>query len=58
MWALDIYHSLGNSSYSEFKDPAQALKWMLNRYPESEIDLNVRSLGWYEKNMSDPSDTI
>lgn len=58
MWALDIYHSLGNSSYCEFKSPAQALKWMLNRYPESEIDLNVRSLGWYEKNMSDLSDTI
>jgi len=57
MWALDIKHGIGNSSYAEFKTPAQALNWMLNRYPESEIDLNIRSIGWYNK-MSDLSDTM
>lgn len=57
MWALDIKHSLGNSSYAEFRTPAQALGWMLKRYPESEIDLNIRSIGWYNK-MSDLSDTM
>ena len=49
MWALDIKHGLGNSSYAEFRNPAQALKWMLNRYPESEINLSVKSLAWYFK---------
>jgi len=58
MWALDIKHSIGNSSYAEFRTPAQALGWMLKRYPESEIDLNVRSIGWYHGQMSVPSDTI
>lgn len=52
MWALEVYHSLGNSSYCEFKTPAEALKWLINRYPKSEIDLNVRSLGFYEEQMS------
>jgi hypothetical protein len=58
MWALDIKHSLGNSSYSEFRTPAQALNWLIKRYPESEFDLNIRTLGWYNRQMSDLPDTI
>lgn len=53
MWALDIKHSLGNSSYAEFRNPAQALNWMLKRYPESEINLNIRSMGWYNTHLTD-----
>jgi len=49
MWGLDIRDSLYHSSYAEFRNPAQALNWMLKRYPESEINLSVRSLGWYFK---------
>jgi hypothetical protein len=58
MWGLDIRDSLYHSSYAEFRNPAQALNWMLKRYPASEINLSVRSLDWYHGQMSVPSATI
>jgi hypothetical protein len=52
MWGLDVYVSLGNSSYCEFDTPAQALKWLINKYPKTEFDINVQTLGSYEEKMS------
>ena len=49
MWALDIRDSLGHSSYAEFRNASQALKWIMNRYPDKELNISVRSIEWFNK---------
>lgn len=48
MWALEI-QQYGHSSYAEFKSPAHALKWFMERYPDHELNINIRSIGWFNK---------
>ena len=58
MWALDVRDTLYHSSYVEFRNPAQAVKWIMNKYPDKQINLSIRSIDWYHKEMSDLPDTI
>ena len=47
-WALNI-QGYGHSSYSEFDTPAQALNWLMFYHSDKELDINVRSIAWYNK---------
>jgi len=52
MWAIDVRDSIGHSTYNEFRSPSSALKWLLAKYPDKELNLTIRSLSWYHKEMS------
>jgi len=56
-WAVDIRTGLGTSSYAEFDTIAEAMDWLLNKYPDKELNITLRSLNWYHR-MSEAYDTI
>jgi hypothetical protein len=58
MWVVDVRDSIGHSTYKEFYTPSSALKWLLAKYPDKELNLTIRSLAWYHKEMSVLDDTI
>ena len=58
MWVVDVMDSIGHSTYKEFYSPSSALKWLLAKYPDRELNLTIRSLAWYHKEMSVLDDTI
>jgi hypothetical protein len=58
MWVVDVMDSIGHSTYKEFYSPSSALKWLLAKYPDKELNLTIRSLAWYHKEMSVLDDTI
>jgi hypothetical protein len=58
MWAVDVRDSIGHSIYQEFRSSSSALKWLLNKYPDKEINLTIRSIAWFHKEMSEIDDML
>lgn len=43
-WALEIKLGLGHSEYNEFNTPSKAIKYLIDKYGDKEIELNIQSL--------------
>jgi len=56
-WAVDVRDSLAHSTYNEFDTVSDAMDWLLNKYPDKELNITLRSLGWYHR-MSEAFGTI
>ena len=48
-WEINIQGYGESTCVSEFKTAGHALQYLLDNYPTDELELNVKSLNWYEK---------
>jgi len=49
-WEVTTNHDL---CVSDFRTAGDALQWVLDKYPNHELNINVKSLNWYFKEFAD-----
>ena len=52
-WEATIQGYGTSTTLSDFKTAGDALNYVLDKYPNQELDLNVKSLNWYFKEFAD-----
>ncbi len=52
-WEATIQGYGTSTTLSDFKTAGDALNYVLDKYPNLELNLNVKSLNWYFKEFAD-----
>jgi hypothetical protein len=52
-WEATIYGYGYSTNYTDFKSAGEALNFLINEYPEEELNINVMDLKAYHKQMAD-----
>ncbi len=52
-WEATIQGYGTSTNLSDFKTAGDALNYVLDKYPNQELNLNVKSLNWYFKEFAD-----
>ena len=52
-WEATIQGYGTSTTLSDFKTAGDALNYVLDKYPNQELNLNVKSLNWYFKEFAD-----